>query len=93
MIDYKLIPYDEWEENYIPVENKYGSIAFDTHSKEDLKFLQENQYDDALNIWTLVDGDDGKLYIDSGYRFVNRMEYYITQIPRESVNQIVQVEY
>ena len=88
-----LITYEEWEEKYKPINNpRGGDIAFDTHNEEDIKFLRDNQSKDALNIWTLVDGDDGKLFIDSGYRFVNRLEYYITEVSRKSKEDYVLVE-
>ena len=89
-----IITYEEWEEKYKPIKNKRGDIAFDTHNEEDIKFLRDNQSKDALNIWTLVDSDDGEsLFIDPGYRFVNRLEYYITEVSRENKDDFVQVEY
>jgi hypothetical protein len=31
----------------------------------------------------LIDGDDGNLYISSGYHLVNRINYFITKNPCE----------
>jgi len=42
---------------------------------------------------TLCDGDDNELYIDSGWRYVNIIEYIITEVPRESKDILVQAEY
>lgn len=89
-----LITYEDWKEKYKPIKNpKRSGIAFDSYYEEDRNFLRENQSKDALNIWTLVDGDDGELFIDSGYRLVNRLEYYITEVSRENKDDFVQVEY
>ena len=34
-------------------------------------------------IWTVVEGDDGQLVIESGLHFVNRFGYLVTDVPRE----------
>jgi hypothetical protein len=92
--DYHLLSFKEWEKKYKPIEKSKDWIFFDTHSEEDLKFLKEFQKKNSiLNCWTLVDGDDNELYIDSGWRRINRMEYIITEIPRESEDILVQAEY
>jgi hypothetical protein len=92
--NYELLSFENWERKYKPIFNTKGSsIFFCTHSEEDRQFLKENQDKDALNIWTLVDGDGEELFIDSGYRFVNRIEYLITEVPRESKDILVQAEY
>nr|BAR35665.1 hypothetical protein [uncultured Mediterranean phage uvMED] len=91
--DYHLLSFEEWEKKYKPIEKSEGNIFFDTHCKKDLKFIKEFQKKNSiLNCWTLVDGDD-EVYIDSGWRWINRMEYVITEIPRDSKDILVQVEY
>jgi hypothetical protein len=50
---------------------------FDTHGQE-LAFVR---HQDPRTIWTLVDGDDGNLYVVSGYRIVNRIGYLISTVP------------
>jgi len=94
LYEYELLSFENWERKYKPMQNtKSTGIFFCTHDEDDIQFLKENQDDDALNIWTLVDGDGEELFIDSGYRFVNRMEYLITEVPRESKYIKVQAEY
>ena len=79
--------YDEWFDTFKPVPNHIDINAsfsdgehgymFETYGDE-LKFIQEA--DDNL-IWTYGDGDDGGTYIWSGYSFVNRIGYFITERP------------
>jgi hypothetical protein len=79
--------YDEWFDTFKPVPNHIDKNAsfsdgehgymFETYGDE-LKFIQEA--DDNL-IWTYGDGDDGGTYIWSGYSFVNRIGYFITERP------------
>ena len=52
----------------------HGTL-FETFDEE-LAFVQSQE---PKRIWTLVDGDDGE-YIDSGFHFVNRIGYFITEI-------------
>lgn len=91
---YQLLDYHEWERKYKPIEKSEGNILFETHDGKDIvflrKFIKENS---VLHIWTLVDGDDGDLFIDSGIRWVNRLNYIVTEIPRESEDILVQSEY
>ena len=80
----KFMTYDYWHETYKPIKNtvsKYPDdslIHFETYGDE-FEFVQkaDNKY-----IWTEVDGDEGT-YILSGYHFVNRIHYYITEKPWE----------
>lgn len=36
---------------------------------------------DYRYVWTIVEGDNGKLYLSPGYHFVNRLGYAICEIP------------
>jgi hypothetical protein len=79
--------YDEWFDTYKPIPNhidenasfsdgEYGYM-FETYGDE-LTFIQ--RANDNV-IWTYGDGDDGGTYIWSGYSFVNRIGYFITERP------------
>lgn len=50
---------------------------FETYGEE-LDFVRSQ---DPLTVWTLVDGDDGDMYLISGPHFVNRVGYLISTIP------------
>jgi hypothetical protein len=78
--------YDEWFDTFKPIPNhidtnasfsdgEYGHM-FETYGDE-LKFIQEA---DDYSIWTYGDGDDGGTYIWSGYSFVNRIGYFLSNV-------------
>ena len=54
----------------------YGCL-FETYGEE-LAFVKQQ---DIHCIWTLLDGDDGDLYLISGFHFVNRIGYLISREP------------
>ncbi len=77
----KFYTYDAWVDTFKPIKNhlrKYDDIAFETYGDE-VEFVQKA---DNKHIWTEVDGDSGT-YIISGYHYVNRIQYYITDNPWE----------
>lgn len=80
----KFMTYDYWVDNFKPIQNKISKypdeslIHFETYGDE-VEFVKTQ---DNNHIWTEVDGDSGT-YIISGYHFVNRVSYYITENPWE----------
>jgi hypothetical protein len=40
-------------------------------------------------IWTLVDGEDGETIIINGWAMVNRIGYFITEVPYDDMLDIV----
>lgn len=71
------LEYGAWLDQFKPI-SKPGTdhIAFDTHS--DWEFLKTQA---PNKIWTLVDcPDSGDAVIVNGCRFVNRLEYYVTEV-------------
>ena len=76
------LSYEDWFETYKPIKNEleadapYDGCMFETYG-EQLDFIRQRP---ESRIWTLVDCD-GKLYVTSGYHFVNRMGYFITELP------------
>ena len=77
---------DAWEEKYQPLKNHidkgngiFENDKFETYGEE-LDFVRAQ---DPSYIWTLVDGDDGNLYIVNGYHLVNRINYFVTNLPFE----------
>ena len=71
---------DAWEEKYQPITNHFEeNDKFETYGEE-LEFVRAQ---DPRCIWTLVDGDDGNLYIVNGYHLVNRINYFVTEVPFE----------
>jgi len=54
-----------------------SGCLFETYGEE-LDFVRKQ---DPRTIWTLLDGDDGDLYLASGYHIVNRIGYLISTVP------------
>ena len=75
--------YDEWEATYKPVLNhietnaSFDGYMFETYGEE-YEFVKGTP---ANHIWMYGDGDDGGSYIWSGWGFVNRIGYFITEVP------------
>jgi len=59
---------------------------FETYGEE-LDFVRQQ---DPRTVWTFLDGDDGDLFVISGYHFVNRIGYLIstTPIPDDLIIQV-----
>jgi hypothetical protein len=77
--------FNEWCLKYEVMSNPFsGGIhdKFETYGEE-LDYVLKIAYTEPKRIWTLVDGDDGNLYIASGYHLVNRINYFITHNPCE----------
>ena len=74
--------YDYWVDNYQPMPNHLRKqhngleLAYETYGEE----VEYVKLQDEKNIWTEVDGDFGT-YIISGWHFINRIQYYITNKP------------
>lgn len=78
---------DEWIESYKPQVNHLdedasfddgdGGIMYETYGPE-------HDYVCSMNlkrrVWTYIDGEDGT-YIVNGYSFVNRIGYFVAEIP------------
>jgi hypothetical protein len=53
-----------------------GGCLFETYGRElDFILLQ-----DERTVWTMVDGDDGRLHLVSGCHYVNRIGYLISRV-------------
>jgi hypothetical protein len=78
---------DEWEATYKPIinhidsnasfDNGEGGIMFETYGDE-VEFVKSQS---PANIWMYGSGDDGGTYIWSGWGFVNRLGYFVTEVP------------
>ncbi len=86
---YKNLTYDEFCDIYKPKPNHIrgnDELAFETYGEEqDFVFAQDPKY-----VWTEVDGDGGS-FIIAGRAFVNRYQYYVTEVPWDSEDQEVVV--
>lgn len=75
--------FEEWIETYKPISNhidtnaSFDGLMFETYGDE-VEFVKSSNPD---CIWMYGDGDDGGSYIWSGWGFVNRIGYFITEVP------------
>jgi hypothetical protein len=80
MTNYVSLTWKEFEEQFKPIKNHLtndpNSIMFETYGEE-LDFVRAQ---DENCIWTYADGDYCS-YVSSGYHFVNRIGYHITEVP------------
>jgi hypothetical protein len=74
--------YKAWVDTFKPVANPlrnqkdFLEIGFETYGDE----VEHVRLQDPNHVWTEVDGDDGT-YIVSGYHYVNRIQYFVTENP------------
>ena len=76
---------DNWFYLFKPTKNHIDEHAsFDGHMFEtygdEVAYVKEQ---DGHHIWTYGDGDDGGTYIWNGWHFINRIGYFITEVPWE----------
>lgn len=74
------LEYDEWFDKYKPITNDHDEIkVYETYGK-DLEFIESIIEDNR--VWTFIDGGDFSV-ITNGAMFVNRLCYYVTEVPWE----------
>jgi len=79
---------DAWDAKYQPIKNHIASEKgekddkFETFGRE-LEYVLSVANTEPDRVWTLVEGDDGNLYITNGYHLVNRINYFVTKNPFE----------
>lgn len=74
--------YEMWAEVYKPKMNhlvKTEQMHFETYGVE-LGYVLATADLEPDRVWTLVDGDEGT-WIVNGYHLVNRIAYFITEVP------------
>ena len=74
------LEYDEWFDKYKPITNDHDEIkVYETYGV-DLEFI-ESIIDDN-RVWSIIDGGVYSV-ITNGAMFVNRLCYYVTEVPWE----------
>jgi hypothetical protein len=80
------VSYAKWEERFVPKNNPFfetttgaNDVMLETYGIE-LEYVKKVYGENPACVWTLVDVD-GKLYITPGYHYVNRVGYFITELP------------
>lgn len=81
-LKYSRISYENWLVKYRPIKNHFdanaadGGCMFETYGAE-FEFIRQQPAD---KIWTLVE-DEEKLFVCEGFHYINRLGYYITEVP------------
>jgi hypothetical protein len=77
----------DWEDTFKPIKNHidsdspYEGTMFETYGEE-LNFVRTKAKHNPFCVWTLMDSDeDDDTIIVEGFHFVNRLGYFITEIP------------
>lgn len=76
--EYICLTWDEWVEKYQPTWDS------------SCDFLPPDV--NPLTVWTEVDGCDGGTTVLNGYHYVNRLGYFITEVPYDPSLVIYVVE-
>ncbi len=81
----ELVTYSDWENTYKPINNHITEEgnSFETYGDEVNFVCSQDNY----NVWTEMDGDNG-VYLVNGYHMVNRINYYVTEVPWQEGDDI-----
>lgn len=88
----KQITDEQFFEQFQPIQNpmddnaSFDGCMFETYGAE-LAFVLKTAQSSPNKVWTILDCD-GELVITSGYQYVNRMGYLITQVPFTEDTQV-----
>jgi hypothetical protein len=78
----EYLGWDKWEDKFKPIHNHFSNDPdqnmFETYGEE-VEFVIKQ---DPKYIWTWIQGDMSDLIV-AGYHYVNRLGYYITEVPWE----------
>ena len=73
--------WETWVRDFKPLLDAEGCPRrFETYGEELKQVLAAHQKN-PLTVWTEVDGDSGRAGLVEGYHLVNRIVYFITEIP------------
>ena len=84
------LDYFDWVEKYKPLTDEENLIDFHPRTSTE---SQKEQWDKARSnntAWTALDVE-GKTIITNGIHWVNRLDYYITELPWED-EEIIEVD-
>jgi hypothetical protein len=77
--------WQKWEDRFKPIHNHFSNDPdqdmFETYGEE-VEFVTKA---DNKHVWTWIQGDMSDLIV-AGYHYVNRLGYYITELPWENEN-------
>ena len=88
MSNFIEMTFEDWEKTYKPIKNHIDTnasfqsegndgIMFETYGDE-IEFVKQQN---PNCIWTYITGDNNTSWLVSGWHFVNRLGYFITEVP------------
>lgn len=83
-----LLNWEDFCARFAPVRNHldanapFDGLMFETYGAE-LAFIEQANVDRPLNVWTIVEDDDGELVVVDGMHWVNRFGFILTDVGRE----------
>ncbi|MBK3780367.1 hypothetical protein G3A43_08855 [Paraburkholderia aspalathi] len=85
--------YEIWKDAFRPTRNPRKIPSLEDSNRfdifpDDLKRVLAAQKTCTEKVWTLIEGENGKLYISQGYHLVNRLGYFITEVPFDPTNPV-----
>jgi len=97
-MEHKIITEDEFYERFTPCKNEidknftsFDGCMFETYGEE-LEYVQKIARESPRRVWTIVEVD-GIMYYESGFHFVNRLGYLITEEEiEEGIEYTVELE-
>ena len=91
MTEQKRITEDEFYEKFEMVTNHiednagWDGCMFETYGDEYKHIVDQHCNNPKVQVWTIMEGDDDTMFIESGLYLVNRMGYLITDTVPEGV--------
>ena len=79
---------DQFWEQFKPIKNHlvatscYDGHMFETYGQEH-EFIKEQLKVNPLTVWTLLDSENSS-FISEGWHYVNRLGYFVTEVPAEA---------
>jgi hypothetical protein len=79
----KIKTIDEFDDKYTMDDTLKSEVfeedgTFETYG-DDLTLVKRISLKDPRRVWTMIDGDDGNVWLVNGMAFVNRIQYLITK--------------
>ena len=82
-MEHKVIKEEKFYERFNMIKNhiddnaSFDGCFFETYGKE-LEYVQKIAQETPKKVWTIIECD-GRMYYNSGFHFVNRLGYFITE--------------
>lgn len=98
--DLRKLDWDDWFDKYKPMVNhldphaswggEAGGTMYETYGAEE-QFVREQVAVNPKKVWTLLDCD-GKMICVSGWHYVNRFGYFVTEVECDNDNEFYSAE-